>query len=74
MSWTAHYFDRRLNRDCVTRTYSTREGALRSACDLSRDSCIVKYVVGPDDERIGPVDIEAWCKTHRTPQRPKDPK
>ena len=34
MSWTTHYFDRRLNADAISRAHATKEGALRNACDL----------------------------------------
>jgi hypothetical protein len=74
MSWTAHYVDRRLNGDAISRAHATKEGALRNACDLTKQNCIVKYLQGPDNERIGPVEIAAWCKAHRTSDRPIDPK
>ena len=51
MSWTAHYFDPKLNRDSVTRGCTSREGALRLACDLMRQRCRVYFIQGPGDER-----------------------
>jgi hypothetical protein len=62
MSWVTHYFDRRLNTNAISRAHATKEGALRNACDLTLQKCIVKYVQGPDNHRIGPVEIQAWCK------------
>ena len=74
MNWTTHYFDRRLNTDAVSRVHATKEAALRTACDLMQQECIVKYVQGIDNHRIGPVGIQAWCKAHKTSDRPIDPK
>jgi hypothetical protein len=74
MTWTTHYFDRRLNADIISRAHTTKEGALRNACDLTLQKCIVKYVQGPDHHRIGAVEIQAWCKAHKTPDRPINPK
>ena len=36
MNWIAHYFDRRLNRDSISRAFASKEDALREACDLTR--------------------------------------
>jgi hypothetical protein len=47
MSWTAHYFDRRLKADSLTRPYTTKEDALRLACDLMRRDCQVQFIQGP---------------------------
>jgi hypothetical protein len=74
MNWTVHYFDPRLNRDATSRAHATKEAALRNACDLNLQKCIPKYVQGPDDHRIGPAEIVAWCKAHKTSDRPIDPK
>ena len=74
MTWTTHYFDRRLNTNAISRAHATKEGALRNACDLTVQKCIVKYVQGPDNHRIGPVEIQAWCKAHKTADRPINPK
>jgi hypothetical protein len=74
MDWTTHYFDPRLNRDAISRGYATKEGALRNACDLTAQKCIVRYVQGPRSQRLGPVEIAAWCKAHKTMDRPIDPK
>ena len=52
MTWTTHYFDRRLNKDSVSRAFASKEDALRQACDLTRQNCIVRFVKGPNDEKI----------------------
>jgi len=72
MDWVVHYFDRKLNRETVSREYSSKEGALRNACDLMRRQCEVRYIEGPERERVEAPVIYAWCKTHRTAERPKD--
>ncbi len=41
MTWTAHYFDRQLNSDAVSRACASKEDALRLACDMIRRNCIV---------------------------------
>jgi len=51
MSWTAHYFDRRLNSDGVSRAFASKEDALVAACDLMRRNCVVNFVQGPNDEK-----------------------
>jgi hypothetical protein len=65
MSWTAHYFDPRLNRDAVTRAFGSKDDALRAACDLIARKCIVHSVQGTDNEKIGAVAITKWCKAHK---------
>ena len=60
MSWTAHYFDRRLNRDAVTRSCATKEDAFRLACGLMRRECRE----GPANEKVRAVEILKWCKAH----------
>jgi|GEM_PF-1483761 len=72
MDWVVHYFDRKLNRETVSREYSAKDGALRSACDLMRRQCDVRYIEGPERERVNAPEIYAWCKAHRTAERPKD--
>ncbi|TMJ32824.1 MAG: hypothetical protein E6G88_02300 [Alphaproteobacteria bacterium] len=72
MDWVVHYFDRKLNRETVSRQYSAKEGALRSACDLMRRQCDVRYIEGPERERVNAPEIYAWCKANRTAERPKD--
>jgi hypothetical protein len=62
MSWAAHYFDPRLNRDTITRTCASAEDALRLACDLIRRNCRVYFIQGPENERIHAVAIADWCK------------
>jgi hypothetical protein len=66
-----HYFDRRAGQDGVSRSHSTSEGALRSACDLMRQNCRVDYITGPSNERINASDIERWCKSHPNSVSPK---
>ena len=34
MSWTAHYFDPRLNRDAVTRAFGSKDAAQRRGAKL----------------------------------------
>jgi hypothetical protein len=70
MSWTAHYFDRRLNKEGVSRACASKEDALRLACDLVHRNCIVRYVEGPNNEKIDAVEITSWCKQHPTRERP----
>jgi hypothetical protein len=69
MTWIAHYFDPHLNRESVTRSCSSREGALRLACDLIRQKCLVHFVQGPEAEKISPVAIADWCRIHPTTDR-----
>ena len=69
MTWTAHYFDPQLNRDAATRGFGSKDDALTVACDLIRRRCLVHFVQGPN-EKIGAVAITAWCKAHKTPERP----
>ena len=73
MDWIAHYFDRRLNRGSISRAFASKEDALREACDLTRRSCVVHFVQGPNDENIDAVAVAAWCKHHpwrRDPPKP----
>ena len=55
MSWTAHYFDPRLNRDAVTRAFGSKDDALRAACDLVARKCTVHSVQGTDNEKLDAV-------------------
>ena len=66
MSWTAHYFDRRLNRDAVTRSCATKEDAFRLACGLMRRECRVDFIMGPENEKVRAAEITKWCKAHPT--------
>jgi hypothetical protein len=70
MNWTTHYFDRRSNRDSVSRAFASKEDALRHACDLMRQNCVVRFVKGPNDETIDAVEITAWCKRRPTRKEP----
>ena len=74
MSWTAHYFDPRLNRDAVTRAFGSKDDALRAACDLVARKCTVHSVQGTDNEKLDAVAIMKWCKGHRTALKPPVPK
>ena len=60
MNWTAHYLDRRLNRDVVTRSCATKEDALRLACDLMRRDCRVHFIMGPENQKVLAVEIIRW--------------
>jgi hypothetical protein len=51
MTWTAHYFDPRSNREGVSRAFSPHEDAMRQACFLMRQTCVVHFVEGPNGER-----------------------
>ena len=73
MSWTAHYFDPRLNRDAVTRAFGSEDDALRAACDLVARKCIVHSVQGTDNDKLDAVAIMKWCKGHRTALKPPVP-
>jgi hypothetical protein len=70
MSWTAHYFDPRLNCDAVTRAFGSKDDALRAACDL----VAVHSVQGTDKEKLEAVAIMKRCKGHRTALKPSVPK
>jgi hypothetical protein len=74
MSWTAHYFDRRLNSEGVSRACASKEDALRLACDLIHRKCIVRFITGPNDEKIDATEITSWCRRHPTRERPAPPK
>jgi|GraSoiStandDraft_40_1057318.scaffolds.fasta_scaffold67270_3 hypothetical protein len=69
MTWTAHYLDRRLNSDAISRSVTSKEGALRQACYLIRQNCVVHFIKGPNDEKLDAVTIIRWCKSH--PIRPE---
>src|SRR5262249_25877207 len=71
MNWTTHYFEPRLNRDCLSRAFSSKEDALRQACDLMQRKCRMRFVKGPSDEKIDAIAIVKWCKRHRTPLIPR---
>jgi hypothetical protein len=70
MTWVAHYFDRRLNRDAVTRAFGSKEDALREARGLMFRKCVVHFIQGPDNEKISAVEITSWCKAHKARERP----
>jgi hypothetical protein len=62
MSWIAHYFDPKLNASALTRPCTTKEDALRLACDLMYRQCRVECIQGPDDVKVRAVEIADWCK------------
>jgi hypothetical protein len=70
MTWTAHYFDPQLNRDAVTRGFGSKDDALTAACDLIHRKCMVHFIQGPENEKIHAAAITAWCKAHKTRERP----
>ena len=74
MTWTTHYFDRRLNKDSVSRAFASKEDALRQARDLMRQNCVVRFIKGPNDEKIDAFAITAWCKGRSTRKDPPPPK
>ncbi len=74
MNWIVHYFDRRLNSDSVSRAFASKEDALRQARDLTRQNCVVRFIKGPNDEKIDAVAITAWCKGRPTRKDPPPPK
>jgi hypothetical protein len=58
----------------VSRSFSSREEALRQACFLMRQNCVVHVLRGPNDEEIDAVAITQWCKKHPMPRAPWTPK
>ena len=74
MTWTVHYFDRRLNRETTSRAFASKEEALRHACDLIKRDCRVSHLACPSGERIEAVEIASWCKGHRTVKNPDSQK
>jgi hypothetical protein len=71
--WTVLYFDKRLNSEEVSRTFASKEDALRHACDLELKNCITIHIRGPNEQRILPPAISVWCRQHRSPKHPKRP-
>jgi hypothetical protein len=64
--WTVHFFNRRLNREAVSRPFSLKDDALRHACDLMQKShSIIHYVQGSDGERLTAAAVVAWRKGGR---------
>ena len=70
MTWTAHYFDPRSNREGVSRAFSSQQDAMRQACFVMRQTCVVHFVEGPNGEKIDAVAITARCKKHPAPRVP----
>jgi hypothetical protein len=64
MSWTAHYFDPKLNANVTTRPCTTKEDALRLACDLMRRQCRVEFIQGDEGVTIHALEIAKWCRAH----------
>ena len=52
MTWTAYYFDRRLNREGVSRAFASKEGALRQARDLNTPETTPPSI--PTNPAMGP--------------------
>jgi hypothetical protein len=73
MDWVVHYFDRRLGRVSVSRQHSSKQSALRQACDLLIRQCEIYYIQGPQMQRLQAPVVYAWCKANRTAERPSDP-
>ena len=71
MTWTTHYFDRRLNRDSVSRAFASKEDALRQARDLMRQNCVVRFIKGPNDEKIDAVAITRGARVVRLGKIPR---
>jgi hypothetical protein len=69
MSWIAHYYDPKLNANALTRPCTTKEDALRLACDLMRRQCRVEFIQGPEDVKIHAVEIARWCRAHPSNDR-----
>lgn len=71
-AWTVHYFDNRLNRNETSREFTSEVGAMHQACDLIKQGMRVDGVRGREGRRIGEAELVAWCKSNRTPEKPKD--
>jgi hypothetical protein len=48
-----------LNSDVVTRAFGSKGDALLASCDLVRRKYIVRFVQGPDNEKIDAVAVIA---------------
>ena len=68
--WIVHYFDDRLNRSQVSRGFLSEDEARYHACDLMRAGRRVDSMHSSSGQRVGAADLVAWCKSHRTPERP----
>jgi hypothetical protein len=71
MEWTVHYFDKRLGREEVSRTFASEVEALQHACDLERDGAVTRYVRSSNGQHILPPAIAEWGRKHKTPLRPE---
>jgi len=63
MAWEVHYFDTRKKKNAVAADLSTKEMALRYACTLEAEKCLVRLIDGPG-ERIKAYDVVEWCNKH----------
>ena len=64
--WTVHFFNRRVNRDAISRPFGLKDHALRYASDLMQKSnSIIHFVQGSDGERITAAAVVAWRKGGR---------
>jgi hypothetical protein len=68
--WTVHYFDKRSNKEEVSRPFASEENALQHACDLELNGCISRYIRCPGGRHILPSAIIAWCRQHKTSKHP----
>ena len=62
MAWFVHYWDEINNRNICSSEISAREDAMRKACSLMREGCVVSHVAGPNGDRV---DIRCDCSTRR---------
>jgi hypothetical protein len=61
--WLFRYLDKQQNAK-QSRSFSTKELALREACSLSRQGFTVTSMEGPG-VRITGADITKWCTDHK---------
>ena len=60
--WFFRYLDKQRNAK-QSRSFSTKELALREACSYSRQVSAVTSVEGPGVRMAG-ADVAKWCKDH----------
>jgi len=61
--WFFRYLDKQRNAK-QSRSFSTKELALRKACSYSRPGLAITSVEGPGVRMTG-ADVAKWCKDHR---------
>ena len=64
MAWEVHYFDTKKKKRDFLPNFSSREEALRYACTLEADNCLVQFIAGPAGERVMPFELVDWCKKY----------